>query len=614
MNIDSRYGKRTKIGSGGMADVYSARDKKLGREVAIKVIRPEIAARSGFQQRFKREILALSRMNHPNIVPIYDYAIGDGEAYYVMGRIVGQTLAERIDARTKFMAADFLVLARGVLSALDHVHQKGIIHRDIKPENIFLTDDGQPVLTDFGIARLGDEDATKLTRTGSFLGTVAFASPEQLEGTAVTPATDIYSLGLVFHAVISGSFVHAGSSAARLIRQRLEEDVPPLDPAQALVRALPGIETIVARMVERDVKKRYRNCREVLRELDGLVVVKGAHGAAANVSTRATATRVTPKPAGTRSTAASRKPAGSGATRTRSGRTGQHTVSGKSAGTRLRALSGKRAGRIAVIALAVILGVLIVPKIIRSGPKDMVFVVGGTFMMGDTRGEGQTYERPVHQVTLSSFWIGKYEVTQREWVAIMGNNPSEKKGEDFPVEKVDWLDAIDYCNKRSSKEGLNPCYILNNEYGYSISCQWQANGYRLPTEAEWEYAAKGGAAGAANPFTYAGSNEPDSVAWYSDNSGCVMHPVGQKKPNQLGIFDMSGNVWEWCWDSYGSYTAAAQNAPRGPELSIFRVLRGGSYSGNVDGLRSAFRLEFHPPVSRPPILDYYGFRLVRGAL
>lgn len=241
----------------------------------------------------------------------------------------------------------------------------------------------------------------------------------------------------------------------------------------------------------------------------------------------------------------------------------------------------------------------------------MIFVEGGSFMMGSN--DGESNEKPVHQVKVSSFLIGKYEVTQKEWAEVMGSNPSNWKGDNLPVEQVSWYQAVDYCNKRSRKEGLQPCYSIsgNTAPAYwsqgKVDCDWSANGYRLPTEAEWEYAARGG--NKSKGYKYSGSNDIGSVAWYGSNSGSKTQIVGTKQPNELGIHDMSGNVWEWCWDWYdsGYYGKSQSSDPIGAGSGSFRVLRGGSWFYYGSYCRVAFRCNNYS-VS----YDYYGFRVSRA--
>ncbi len=240
-----------------------------------------------------------------------------------------------------------------------------------------------------------------------------------------------------------------------------------------------------------------------------------------------------------------------------------------------------------------------------NADREMVYVVGGTFTMGDTAGGEEDDEIPIHQVTLSSFSIGKYEVTQKQWKEVMGDNPSNFKSDNLPVEQVSWNDCVEFCNKLSQKEGLTPSY---NGNGADISCEWNANGYRLPTEAEWEYAAKGG--NQSGSYNYSGSDDLGSVAWFADNASSTTHQVGQKQANELGLYDMSGNVWEWCWDWYDEsyYNKNHASNPRGADMGSYRVLRGGSWGFSVNLCRISYRSGSGPDGR----FSYNGFRLVRN--
>lgn len=235
---------------------------------------------------------------------------------------------------------------------------------------------------------------------------------------------------------------------------------------------------------------------------------------------------------------------------------------------------------------------------------EMVLVRGGTFRMGEEIEKIVGNEDPLHRVKVDSFYIGKFEVTQAEWAAVMGSNPSLYKGDHLPVAVVSWYDVVGYCNKRSRLEGLTPCY---KGTGDVVTCDFSADGYRLPSEAEWEYACRGGQE--SRHYNYSGSNDPDEVAWYGENGGDRAHPVGQKKPNELGIFDMSGNVWEWCWDRYdpGYYRESPDHNPRGPAAGQQRVYRGGG-GGHYLWLRISGRYSFNPQQEH----WFVGFRVVRS--
>ena len=220
----------------------------------------------------------------------------------------------------------------------------------------------------------------------------------------------------------------------------------------------------------------------------------------------------------------------------------------------------------------------------------MIKVEGGTFSMGATSEQGNdaySVEKPVHSVTLSDYYIGETEVTQELWQAVMGSNPSWFKGNNQrPVESVSYDDCQKFIEKLNELTG---------------------NNFRLPTEAEWEYAARGGKYSKNYVYKYSGSDNPDEVAWYRDNNGITTHPVKTKKANELGLYDMSGNVWEWCNDKYGSnyYQNSPQTNPTGPSKGEYRVVRGGSWDHLVRDARVSDR-GYDTPDDRS---SYGGLRL-----
>jgi Uncharacterized conserved protein len=283
----------------------------------------------------------------------------------------------------------------------------------------------------------------------------------------------------------------------------------------------------------------------------------------------------------------------------------------------------------AIVVLAAIVSACSQASSANTSPKSdtdqakagqLVLVKGGTFKSTKSNFYGNS-------ITLPDFYIGQYEVTQREWIEVMGTNPSQFKGNDRPVEMVSWYDAVEYCNKRSMKEGLTPYYTVDkskqdpdnkSEYDtvkWIVTINADANGYRLPTEAEWEYAASGGQL--SHSYTYSGSNAPDEVSWNWRNAGKkylsgdwnwpiiesnlnTTKNIGGKKPNELGLYDMSGNIREWSWNWYGDGLDNSSGA--------LRVVKGGGWLGDVVSNEVSYRGKFEASGFGPD----QGFRVCRN--
>jgi formylglycine-generating enzyme required for sulfatase activity len=245
-------------------------------------------------------------------------------------------------------------------------------------------------------------------------------------------------------------------------------------------------------------------------------------------------------------------------------------------------------------------------KSARTGSGlEMVAIPAGEFTMGSD--SGAVDAKPAHKVKVDSFLMDPHEVTQEVYEKVVGNNPSRRKGPRNPVEQVTWSAAVKFCNARSTQEGLTPCYDLK-----SGRCDFAANGYRLPTEAEWEYACR-----AATTTEFYFGDRPDQLkayAWFDGNAEAGPHPVAQRKPNAWGLYDMTGNVWEWCNDFYGAkyYRNSPVENPRGPDEGEKRVLRGGAWSSSAENCTAFVRNCDEAGTTDVCLtMDSNGFRCVR---
>lgn len=264
--------------------------------------------------------------------------------------------------------------------------------------------------------------------------------------------------------------------------------------------------------------------------------------------------------------------------------------------------------KIISILLLITISALFGGNICAIEDTDFILIEGGEYEIGATDKNAKAEEKPLHTVNLNSYMICKYEVSQELWEEIMGVNPSKFPGESMPVDNISWYQAVEFCNKLSEVKGLKPVYTIddtkkdpnNNNASDNlkkiVTADWSANGYRLPTEAEWEVAAKG--AGLSKKYLYSGSSNIDEVGWYMKNSNKKTAKIGTKKPNELGIYDMTGNVTEWCWDWFDTkyFSISEKDNPKGPVIGENKVCKGGSWnrpdSFNTNTSRAGMNLWF----------------------
>ena len=504
---------RAELGRGRIVDVFRARNERLGREVALKALPREFAWDLERSECFQRAVEAAARLNHSNIVTVFELGHVHGHHFYTMELVPGGDLKARIRVQPEGMdPGEARSLALAMARALDYAHRQGFVHREVEPDNILFGEDGKPKLTEFGIRRAIVERA--VLRAGEMnIGSPHYMSPEQARGLTVDGRSDLYSLGVVLYEMLTGRLPFDAPETIDVLLSHIKDLVPQL-PGE-LVEWQPVLDRLLAKSPD----ERYRSATE----LAGILAPDVLPNQITLEKTRPTA--------------------------------------GES-----RVFDG----------------------------IEFVWIPPGEFRMGFTSRHAYSDEKPVTRVRISrGFWLGKYEVTQRQWQAVMGSNPSGFKncGGNCPVERVFWNDVQDFIRKLNRRS--------------------EVRRYRLPTEAEWEYAARAG----TETDTYAGDitkptgKDPvlNRIAWYGGNSGDRTHPVGRKSPNAWGLHDMLGNVYEWVGDWYGNYPGGAVTDPGGPRWGSYRVGRGGSWFYGARFCRSAFRNRYSPGFRG----DALGFRLVR---
>ncbi len=623
-----------KLGQGGMGAVYYGIHPRLQQEVAVKVLPFDMAERSpDAVQRFFREAQLAARVKSPHLVGVLDVNQESGLFYIVMEYVEGASAQAYLRNAIKSEAmglneAVALELCIAACTGLAAAHAKGIIHRDVKPDNIMIPRDEQTRELDINAAKLADLGLARsealdsgMTQSGACMGTPGFMSPEQAnDAKACGKPADVFSMGATLYALLTGHSPIAASELFKMLRATNEEPHEPVGKLRPEI-SVPSAE-LIDRCLAKDPAKRYVDAAALL---GALKVCRAAldepaqtQVAVVRVGEMVRAKEVgQPVPDSKQPITASAAPA----------------TSPPAANNSAVAPKKSRAGLWAALLLfsagvvfaawhyASNLSRLPVANTDPETPKeiaaanpaepgqkrltlnldngikmDLELIAPGTFVMGSPDGEDERREdEKQHSVTISkAFYMARYPVTQEQYEAVMTMNPSNFNkgnggGPKNPVERVSWNDAVAFC------ENLDAGMKAELPPGMKV---------QLPTEAQWEYACR---AGTKTQF-YTGNSEADlaRAGWYAKNSGPKTHPVGQKTPNAFGLYDMHGNVFEWCQDAYlEDYTTLSQQDPINAK-GAKRILRGGAWSFDFGYSRSANR-DFAPPDFHD---DYYGFRVV----
>ncbi|MFO0099655.1 MAG: SUMF1/EgtB/PvdO family nonheme iron enzyme [Aphanizomenon sp.] len=541
--LDGRYRPIKILGEGGFGRTFQALDeKRLNTPCVIKQFLPQQAGSIALQKAtelFKQESKRLQELGkHPQIPDLLAFFPEDGRLYLIQEFIDGQNLLQELQNKGTLKEPEIKTLLEKLLPVLQFIHDNQVIHRDIKLENIIKSKNGTLFLIDFGVSK--ETTGSILTRVGTITGTPGFAPPEQFRG-IVYHSSDLYSLAVTCVRLLTGHLQEINGVDKLFDTNTMQWQW------QKYVSVSQELKDVLETMLQDIPANRYQSATEVLAALSNTKArVRQQVSPHSSKQSIYSPTNITKIP-------------------------GNTPLDINSA--------------------------LSFTEDLGKGVKlEMIAIPGGTFLMGSSENESERRddESPQHQVTVPSFFMGKYPLTQAQYQAIMGSNPSYFKGNNRPVERVIWDDAVTFCQKLNQKTGKN---------------------YRLSSEAEWEYACR---AGTETPFSFGENINPDLVN-YDGNYPYKSAPKGKYRkqttdvgtfpPNAFGLYDMHGNVWEWCQDDWHkNYTNAPTDGSAWNNQigSSYKLLRGGSWYSGAGYCRSADRFSN----SRGYRYEDCGFRVV----
>ena len=593
------------LGRGGMGAVFAADDLLVRRQVALKVMRPEFTSHPEARERFLREAQTAGGLEHDHVIPVYQVAEDNGVWFIAMPLLKGEALDERLKREGRLPIPAVLKLGRETAEGLAAAHAQGLVHRDVKPGNLWLEGTGEAggagfrriKILDFGLARAVQNDQ-HLTAAGGVLGTPAYMAPEQAAGAEVDHRTDLFSLGVVLYRCCAGELPFHGPNTMATLSALATKDAVPVGEKNPAVPA--ALADLIMRLLAKAPVDRPQSAAKVA---EALRRIEQEHATV-------TAPTAPPAPRRRRVSAltlcvAALLVLGLAAVaavvvvkvRTPDGKETEVTAP---TGSQV-AVDPKGGVTVTLPADAP----AVPAEITNSIDMKLKLIKPGKFLMGSPKGEDGRFdiEGPQHEVEITKpFYLGVYPVTRRQFAQFVKydgyKTEAEKANSDYtwsdppftsfnqtdndPVVDVSWNDATAFCAWLSKKE-------------------WKT--YELPTEAEWEYACR---AGTTTAFSFADPKDIGDYAWYSGNSGSHTHPVGEKKANPWGLYDMHGNVWQWCDDGYGKYQEGPVKDPIGRDIGHSHVMRGGSWTGAPRLCRSDHRNVCGPGGSGGDI----GFRVV----
>lgn len=656
-----RYYILEKLGEGGMAIVYKAYDTRLESEVAVKFIRTDVFPPIMLErilERFKKEAKLMARLTHPNIVKVTDYGEFEGTPYLVMPYLSGGTLKNRMGSPVPWGEAVLTLLP--IVDALGYAHDHHSIHRDVKPSNILITETGQPVLTDFGIAKiLETEKRDEFTQTGAGVGTPEYMAPEQGVGKQIDKRVDIYSLGIVFYELITGVKPYVADTPMVILLKHMND---PLPRPKLFIPQLPiEVERVLLKATAKLPEDRYTSMAELKQALKKLLALPIEPVSIDTTQRSPDEVEVTID--GVLATEPGRKPIrlfeffrenlfswgviglfgfvfvsvfflwlfifsntdSNDLQITVSPTTGSQITPLVVAATPeiIKTITQTIPPSETIIASPterIITEQPTKPVEIRINPKDnseLVFIPAGEFIMGSDS-ETDPYfwgaEGPSHRVYLDGYWMYRYEVTNAMYQECVTAGACPRPQNFGSRTRTEYYDDPNYANYPV----IYVTWVSAQAY-----CKWI--GGRMPTEAEWEKAARGDihtrlfpwgntpATGEQANFCDLGCPgkivDVDKRDGFRDTSPVGNYPLGV---SPYGLMDMAGNVWEWVFDYFspGYYQISPERNPQGPQSSRHRVIRGGAWNNISEGVRVVQRTDVNPEMS----LDTVGFRCLVDAM